>query len=311
MRDTHSKDSNAVVHNKAYKRFLQIMLAASVISLIFTLANPVNDERVHSIVRNNGGNVRLNVKAEEEEYAVDFSFKGEKAAKKEVIKEGEQGLKYKINKLLRDVERSSRGEERIILPGKIDGVSLEFYYRREYTAYYILLMGIVLGAFMMIHEREHEKELREKKNREMEILYPNLIEIISLFLGCGLGIKETIRIIARDRFFKETGLGVEIDYINGMLEVGNSLEQSVIEMQKRINISSYKRLGALLVQYKNKGGKGVLEELRKEAISAKKDRLLEAKKEGERIAAKMLIPITGLLLLTMMIVMIPAFMAWK
>lgn len=76
---------------------------------------------------------------------------------------------------------------------------------------------------------------------------------------------------------------------------------------RRCETQEYIRLGALLSQNLRKGGKGLGQLLKTEAIQAQEERKAHAKRAGEEAGTKLLLPMFLMLAVVLVIVIVPAF----
>ena len=77
----------------------------------------------------------------------------------------------------------------------------------------------------------------------------------------------------------------------------------------RCQLQAYVKLGVLLAQNLKKGTKGLSEQLRIEAANAFEERKQLAKKQGEEVSTKLLVPMFGMLAVVLIIVIVPAFLS--
>ena len=80
---------------------------------------------------------------------------------------------------------------------------------------------------------------------------------------------------------------------------------------RRCGLLPYMRLGGLLAQNVKKGNKSLLTLLGQEAGEALEERKRRAKKAGEKAGTRMLVPMVLMLLVTMVILLYPAFSSFQ
>ena len=85
--------------------------------------------------------------------------------------------------------------------------------------------------------------------------------------------------------------------------------EAYAEFGRRCDTASYIKLGCLLEQNIKKGTKGLKSILEGEVREAFADRKLLAKKKGEEASTKLLLPMLLMLLVSMAVVIVPAFMS--
>ena len=91
---------------------------------------------------------------------------------------------------------------------------------------------------------------------------------------------------------------------NGMSEA-----QTYVEYGRRCGIHSYIKFGNLLEQNIRKGTKGLKEILNYEVREAFEERKMLARKKGDEAGTKLLLPMGMMLVISMVIIIVPAFLS--
>lgn len=91
------------------------------------------------------------------------------------------------------------------------------------------------------------------------------------------------------------------------MDSGVPESQAYIHFGQRCRLKQYRKLSALLTQNLKKGSKGILIQLEKEAHEALEEKKSNARKLGEEAGTKLLLPMAGLLAVTMLLIMVPAY----
>ena len=141
--------------------------------------------------------------------------------------------------------------------------------------------------------------------------YPEIVNKIVLLVGAGLTVKNAWKKIVdhyeeyegKKRFAYE-----EMNYVMREMQSGITEAECYEHFGKRIGLSSYIKLGALLSQNLRKGTKGLTEILAQEAVQAYEERRQFMKKQGEEISTKLLLPMSMMLIVVLTIVVVPAFL---
>ena len=79
----------------------------------------------------------------------------------------------------------------------------------------------------------------------------------------------------------------------------------------RCGVPSYMKFGAMLSQNLRKGGRGISELLKIEAIQAFETRKSTAKRKGEEAGTKLMMPMLGMLAVVLIMVIVPAFLTMQ
>lgn len=182
----------------------------------------------------------------------------------------------------------------------------------------VFVLLAIGGAFLAILQVE-ETLKKQQKNREEELFleYPNLVNKCVLLLGAGMTIggafqrisleylKEKERKKGKIKYAYEEVLITQKEIANGISEV-----RAYEQFGKRIRRQEYLKFSTLISQNLRKGSDQILELLEFEALEAFEKRKAHAKKQGEEIGTKLLLPMMIMLLLVMGIIIIPAFLSF-
>ena len=148
----------------------------------------------------------------------------------------------------------------------------------------------------------------------MRMDYPEIVNGIALLVGAGLTVKNAWKKIVdnyeEQKDKKKKRFAYE-EMANAMREMQGGITESECyeHFGKRIGISPYVKLGTILSQNLRKGTKGLTEVLSKEAGRAYEERRQMAKKQGEEVSTKLLLPMSLMLIVVLVIVIVPAFLS--
>ena len=79
---------------------------------------------------------------------------------------------------------------------------------------------------------------------------------------------------------------------------------------ERTGLAEYKKFSAILVQQLEQGSRSFLESLQQETRDAFEKRKRNAKEAGEKAGTKLLLPMGILLVITLVVIMTPAFLSF-
>lgn len=219
--------------------------------------------------------------------------------------------------LLKKAEEAEPYKERILLPPEIGGSSViwsEKTEKVENSIFVLCLLGA--GAFLLIQDRELQNKARKRKLLMAEE-YPALISKLTLYLGAGMNLKSAWVKIAQEGCEKKNlKRGADSPIYQEMLYTCREMEGGIPEAEayerfgKRIQGQRYIRLTTLLVQNLKKGNAALLLQMRQEAFLALEERAASAKKKGEEIGTKLLLPMMLMMGMVMVLIIIPAFLAF-
>lgn len=234
-----------------------------------------------------------------------------------------QRLDTKENrKLEREVQKEAerineQGSKRMYLPKTIDGKTVTYEKQQENAGVLICFCSIFLGIGYVPLKKEREKKKTEKRQKEMQRDYPDIVEKMVLFLRAGFSIRKALEKMAygylrnREKYHTKARPAYE-ELVKTCRELdGGVYEAEAYErMGKRCGISEYKILSVILVQNLKKGNQSVLELLEREAASAAEERKRTAKVRGEEASVKLILPMIMQLIVVMIILMVPAFLSF-
>ncbi len=218
---------------------------------------------------------------------------------------------------LRKTELETREKEGFELPKEVDGEKILF--QRKAGKELFFLAGLCLLAFVLLYGSRDEKISREIEKRSKQLLadYPELVSKLTVLLRAGLTVRTAFGKITADyrkqkeregygRYAYEELAIAYYEMTNGVPE-----DRACEGFGKRCGLLPYMRLGGLLAQNVRRGNKNLLEVLNQEAQEAFEERKRRARKAGEEAGTKMLVPMVLMLLVTILIVLYPAFSSFQ
>ena len=184
-----------------------------------------------------------------------------------------------------------------------DGDSIVFYIVISAVVIYVIPYSVIKGL----------KAKTEKRQNQMMLDYPELIDRLSLLIGAGLSIKGAFAKIAGEYAAKKKSRLIgfhyvyeEIVYMVKQMENGKSETAAYEEFGKRSGILSYMKLCTMLTQNLKKGSRDILDKLRITSLDALWERRNVMKKMGEKASSKLLLPMMLQFIMILVIIMYPA-----
>ena len=249
----------------------------------------------------------LNYGEEEALYVVNVMVYPKTLTPKEELIESVRGL-------VSSSEEKSRQESVMKLPEKIDGKAITWERSKEHRSIWILVLGFVAAVFVWMQEKQEKQKKKEAWEKQMRIDYPEIVNGIALLVGAGLTVKNAWKKMVDNYEEQKEGKKKRFAY-EEMAHTLREMQGGITEAEsyehfgKRIGIPEYVKLGTLLSQNLRKGTKGLTEMLTKEAGQAYEERRQTAKKQGEEISTKLLLPMSLMLIVVLVIVIVPAFLS--
>ncbi|MCX4317178.1 MAG: hypothetical protein OSJ52_11165 [Lachnospiraceae bacterium] len=205
------------------------------------------------------------------------------------------------------------------LPEEWEGIPL--YFTRSEESSYWLLPLLLAGALLLkqAHEKEEERKREEKRKEEMLLQYPDLVSKFVVLMGAGMNLASVWQRVAAEyerRIEKEKdikkrreALYEEVRLTALELQNGGQERAAYEAFGKRAGLPACQRFSSILTQNLRMGSERVLEQLEYEATQAIEERKAQARRRGEEMGTKLLLPMMLQLLLILVMVMIPAFIS--
>jgi tight adherence protein C len=208
-------------------------------------------------------------------------------------------------------------EDRLLLPSVYEGNRLT-YFQSEKADYRVLpVLGVLLAALLYIKEEFDKKS--QAKIREQQLLfdYSEVVSKLVVYIGAGLTVRGAWERIAAGykEAVKQGKRSVRPAYEEmvktaGQIGSGQSEGRAYSEFGRRCGLQAYIKLSALLEQSQKNGSRQLRQALELEMVSAFEQRKNLAKKLGEEAGTKLLLPLFMMLGVVMVMIVVPAFLAF-
>lgn len=224
-------------------------------------------------------------------------------------------LAYK--KLIEEIDKkdeSSTTDEKIKLPNTIGEMEVMWEEKKESFSGTFLIIGIVAAIVIFLAYDKDLYEKVDKRNRQMLLDYPEIVNKITLLLGAGMPLANAWHKVVEDYRQKETSkryIYEEMIITSNELMLGKSEILAYESFGRRVKLLPYLRFASLLAQNIKKGSEDLLKILEIEAIESFEERKELAKRIGEKAGTKLLFPMMLMLLIVLVIVIVPAFSSFK
>lgn len=212
------------------------------------------------------------------------------------------------------VNENNRYDEKVKLPTVVNGQSLKYYYVISKTSGWIVLAGFAAAIAIYFLKDQDIKKGVKKRNRQMLIDYPEIVSKLLLYYNAGLSVKSSIERIVMDyKSEKQKDKNMfryayeELDISLVKMKSGFSEREAINDYGSRCGLHCYIKLSGIIEQNLKRGSKEVSYALKNELNSAMLERKNTALKEGGEISTKLLGPMILMLIISMVIIMVPAF----
>ena len=154
------------------------------------------------------------------------------------------------------------------------------------------------------------------KKQQMLQDYPEIISKLALLLGAGMSLRRAIEKITQDykKYYvkKEPRIAYEVfaDTCKE-LKCGITEKEAYEKIGDRCDLLQYRTLSLLLVQHLQKGNRSMERILEEEVKKAQELRMQQAKILGEQASAKLLFPMTLMLIDVFIILIVPAWISFS
>ncbi len=227
---------------------------------------------------------------------------------------GEEIIRKKLNDALSAADVQSKTEDKLPLPDTLNQEQVTWAEKEDNTGWLFLLFGAILAVLTyLLMDRDLYGKV-EKRNREMLLDYPEIINKFTLLVGAGMSLSNAWCKIAKD--YKEKGTEKRFAYEEmgityGELMLGASEITAYERFGKRAKLLPYLRFSSLLAQNVKKGSAGLLSQLELEAAQAFEERKELAKRMGEEAGTKLLMPMMLMLVVVLAVILVPAFLSFR
>ncbi len=225
----------------------------------------------------------------------------------------EENARKDLLKALSNAADKSQKEEMLTLPDTIEQQRIAWAEKKDNTGLVFLVLGSLTAILLYVMMDRDLTGKVEKRNREMLLDYPEIVNKFTLLVGAGMSLSNTWCKICQD--YKESGLGKRYAYEEmmityGELMIGTSETIAYERFGRRVKLIPYLRFSSLIAQSVKKGSSGLLDQLDLEVVEAFEERKELAKRMGEEAGTKLLVPMLLMLLIVLAIIIVPAFLSF-
>ena len=208
-------------------------------------------------------------------------------------------------------DKKSAGESGFYLPESFEGKKLVYHFEYGMNFHLIWIMGIIVAILLYLREKNNERQKLEKKKRELLKDYPDIVSKLIVFIGAGLSVRQSWEGIVKDYESenKEKRYAYE-EMAKSLARLKTGTPENVVykEFGRSCLLRQYMKLASLLEQNRKSGISTLSTLLCMESQSAWEERLNLAKREGEELNTKLLLPLFMMLLIVMMMIIVPALL---
>lgn len=199
----------------------------------------------------------------------------------------------------------------VVLPDSVYGKKINWKKPMEKRGEIICALGLMLIIIWPFKEKEDLRARKKKRNEDLERDYPEITRKLSLFVSCGMTVKKSFEIMARDysESIGEAKTEGRAGY-DSILKIIRLIQSGVpeIEAYEIMGRSDriFRKLSSILTQNLRRGTKDMQAKLEREAIDAETRERQRIRLAGEKISTRLLVPLMGMLGIVMVVLMVPA-----
>ncbi len=208
----------------------------------------------------------------------------------------------------------------VALPGSAGGYAIEWGEKKKEKPVNMLLFGICAMAAVAVGKKDDARKAKARRDAQLMEEYPQMLNQMALLLGAGMTVGNAWEKIALGYEKKRQEHGAqtaqmpvyeEMLVTYRQIQDGMGERRAYEEFGERLGLQPYRRLATLLVQNLRKGTRGLSRLMEKEMQSAYDEQAGSAKKRGEELQTKLLLPMMLMLALVIVIIMIPAMASFQ
>lgn len=215
--------------------------------------------------------------------------------------------------VLKKLEKETRGDEILTLPAQAEGISVERIQRVSLLK--LFLSGSVCLVFLLVRNVNKLKEEEKLQKKETLKDLPLIVHLLTLYMGAGLSFSSAVHRISLDYMSRSNGRKKyafeEIIRMDTLLRLGEGQQEACMQWGRRFKEPAYQKLSLTLLQVMEKGtreGRILMNQMERESF---RQRLDQAKTEGEEASTKLLFPMILLLGMVMILIMFPAIVRFQ
>ena len=216
---------------------------------------------------------------------------------------------------LMEKEEEQKYSEVFILPEEFEGKTLTYSADRGRSSLMFPLLGILAAILLPLKDRQREQEAKKKRECQMMMDYSEILSRLVVFLGAGLPVRTAWAKIVEDYRRTEEKAGKRAAYEDMaaayyLMQRGVPEIQAYSEFGNRCRVLPYRKLAGILEQNVKNGSKSLTPVLEAEMEAAFEQRKNLARRLGEEASTKLLLPLFMMLLIVMVMITVPAFLAF-
>lgn len=225
----------------------------------------------------------------------------------------DEKMRRSIDEALSEADSRTAESEKMTLPSEAEDLPISWRDSVNDSSLMIFILVFIMGIVSFYAGDSDLHRRIEQRSRQLQLDYPQLISRLVLFAGAGMSIRSSFSKIAGDyekekmHDGKERYVYEEVLLMRHELDSGISEQDAYMHFGQRCGTLQYSKFCSLLTQNLRKGNSTLLSMLQTEAGAAFAQRKNIARQMGEEAGTKLLFPMILMLVVTMVIIIIPAY----
>ena len=223
----------------------------------------------------------------------------------------EEALRRRFSEHLQQLDEAGITEAGYTLPETFEGRSLHYRTETGGRPHALWILGLAAAVLLRLRDRETAARAEKERERKMQADYPEIVSRLMIFTGAGLSVRSAWEQIAED-YRKKGGPArpayEEICRAVSRLQTGVSESTVYRDLGNSSRHRQYRKLAGLLEQHRRSGLSDLQAMLELETREAWEERKNAARRRGEELQTRLLLPLVMMLGIVLVMVMTPAMM---
>lgn len=215
-----------------------------------------------------------------------------------------------ISETVKSADEDSINDEFIELPDEIDGERITFRTLPVINGTQMFFIGVTAVLLTVIYMTYCSRQKMVLRNRQLAEDYPVIVRKLCLLLEAGISVTGAFERIVSDREKRNEKKRYAYGELRRMcteIGLGISEEKALTAFGDRCGLLCYIRFVSLLCQNIRRGNESIISSLEKELEESSRIQRSMARKKGEAVGVKLLLPMAGMFALIMAFIIVPAF----
>lgn len=226
----------------------------------------------------------------------------------------ETAFERKLSNLVEQQAQKDTEKAVLMLPKDYEGIQIAWKKPLDYTFLYFGAFTVAAVIFLKVGGKRDAQAEKKERLEELEKDYAQIVSKFTMLLSAGLNIRnawERIVLLNRSKSGAKKLIYEEMSWALREMQKGVSELEVYETFGKRVEQIYYKKLMALFVSSKRRGGINLLDAMNQEMLQAWEEQKRKTRQQGEKIGTKLLAPMMGMLAVVFIMILVPAFLSFQ